>query len=65
MINHAFTTRPPLRCIYYGCFTKSSRGFIKIIPLKNNNCTLTMRRQLFCGAKSTLLQCKTIGFTIH
>ena len=37
-------------------------GFVKIIPLKSDNCALTLRKRLFCNAKPTLLPCKTAAF---
>ncbi|ATV54697.1 hypothetical protein CTM61_04200 [Prevotella intermedia] len=30
--------------------------------LKSDNCTLTLRKRLFCDAKPTLLPCKTAAF---
>ncbi|ATV32006.1 hypothetical protein CTM45_11320 [Prevotella intermedia] len=36
--------------------------FVKINPLKNDNCALTLRKRLFCNAKPTLLPCKTAAF---
>ncbi|APW33144.1 hypothetical protein BWX39_10670 [Prevotella intermedia ATCC 25611 = DSM 20706] len=33
--------------------------FVKIIPKKNTNFDLTLRKRLFCNAKPTLLPCKT------
>ena len=40
----------------------NSLGFVKIIPLKNGNFDLTLRKRLFCNAKPTLLPCKTAAF---
>ncbi|AWX07591.1 hypothetical protein CTM55_08240 [Prevotella intermedia] len=37
-------------------------SFVKIIPLKSDNCALTLRKRLFCIAKPTLLPCKTATF---
>ena len=37
-------------------------NFVKIILLKSDNCTLTLRKRLFCAAKPTLLPCKTAAF---
>ena len=37
-------------------------NFVKIIPLKSDNCALTLRKRLFCDAKPTLLPCKTAAF---
>ncbi|ATV28640.1 hypothetical protein CTM63_05545 [Prevotella intermedia] len=39
-----------------------SFNFVKIIPLKSDNCALTLRKRLFCDAKPTLLPCKTAAF---
>ena len=36
--------------------------FVKIIPMKNDNFDLTLRKRLFCDAKPTLLPCKTAAF---
>ncbi|PIK21271.1 hypothetical protein CTI18_08080 [Prevotella intermedia] len=36
--------------------------FVKIIPLKIDNCALALRKRLFCNAKPTLLPCKTAAF---
>ena len=36
--------------------------FVKIIPLKSDNCALMLRKRLFCDAKPTLLPCKTAAF---
>ena len=35
---------------------------VKIIPLKNGNCVLALRKRLFCNAKPTLLPCKRAAF---
>mgnify|MGYP006965633925 FL=1 len=35
---------------------------VKIIPLKNGNCVLALRKRLFCNAKPTLLPCKRATF---
>ncbi|PJF01178.1 hypothetical protein CUB97_08055 [Prevotella intermedia] len=40
-------------------------NFVKIIPLKSDNCALTLRKRLFCDAKPTLLPCKTAAFTMQ
>ena len=37
-------------------------SFVKIIPLKSDNCALALRKRLFCDAKPTLLPCKTAAF---
>ncbi|PJE98818.1 hypothetical protein CUB97_10610 [Prevotella intermedia] len=39
--------------------------FVKIIPLKNDNCVLTLRKWLFCVAKQPLLPCKTYAFRMQ
>ncbi|PDP67665.1 hypothetical protein CLI70_09935 [Prevotella intermedia] len=36
--------------------------FVKIIPKKNDNFDLALRKRLFCIAKPTLLPCKTAAF---
>ena len=36
--------------------------FVRIIPKKNANFVLTLRKRLFCNAKPTLLPCKTAAF---
>ena len=36
--------------------------FVKIILLKSSNYALALRKRLFCNAKPTLLERKTIGF---
>ena len=36
--------------------------FVKIIPKKNDNFDLALRKRLFCDAKPTLLPCKTAAF---
>ena len=40
----------------------NSLDFVKIIPLKNANFDLALRKRLFCNAKPTLLPCKTAAF---
>ena len=37
-------------------------NFVKIIPLKSDNCALALRKRLFCNAKPTLLPYKTAAF---
>ena len=37
-------------------------NLVKIIPLKSDNCALTLWKRLFCNAKPTLLPCKTATF---
>ena len=41
---------------------KKPLHFVKIIPLKNRNFDLALRKRLFCDAKPTLLPCKTAAF---
>ena len=36
--------------------------FVRIIPKKNANFDLALRKRLFCDAKPTLLPCKTAAF---
>ena len=36
--------------------------FVKIIPLKKDNCALALRKRRFCVAKEPLLACKTYAF---
>ena len=40
----------------------NSLDFVKIIPSKNDNFDLALRKRLFCNAKPTLLPCKTAAF---
>ncbi|OWP31562.1 hypothetical protein CBG55_10050 [Prevotella intermedia] len=46
------------------CFVKGRKhfSFVKIIPKKNDNFDLTLRKRLFCIAKQPLLPCKTYAF---
>ncbi|APW33351.1 hypothetical protein BWX39_10585 [Prevotella intermedia ATCC 25611 = DSM 20706] len=41
---------------------KNRLDFVKIIPKKNSNFDLALRKRLFCAAKHTLLPCKTAAF---
>ena len=41
---------------------KATLGFVKKIPLKSDNCDLTLRKRRFCVAKEPLLPCKTYAF---
>ena len=43
-------------------FLKKPLRFVKIIPTKNDNFDLALRKRLFCNAKPTLLPCKTAAF---
>ena len=42
--------------------TKKRPYFVKIIPLKKDNCALALRKRRFCDAKQPLLPCKTYAF---
>ena len=42
--------------------TKNHPYFVKIIPLKKDNCVLALRKRRFCVAKEPLLPCKTYAF---
>ena len=44
---------------------ENSPCFVKIIPTKNGNFDLALRKRLFCNAKPTLLPCKTAAFTMQ
>ena len=46
-------------------FLKKPLRFVKIIPTKNGNFDLALRKRLFCNAKPTLLPCKTAAFTMQ
>ena len=46
-------------------FLKKPLRFVKIIPLKNRNFDLALRKRLFCDAKPTLLPCKRAAFTMQ
>jgi len=41
---------------------KNHFAFVKIIPKKNANFDLALRKRLVCNAKPTLLPCKTAAF---
>ena len=43
-------------------FLKNPFRFVKIIPTKNDNFDLALRKRLFCDAKPTLLPCKRAAF---
>ena len=55
-----------LQVFFSNLFDETARillfAFVKIIPLKSDNCALTLRKRLFCDAKPTLLPCKTAAF---
>jgi len=42
--------------------TENPFYFVKIIPLKKDNCALALRKRRFCVAKEPLLPCKTYAF---
>ena len=42
--------------------TENPSCFVKIIPLKKDNCVLALRKRRFCVAKEPLLPCKTYAF---
>ncbi|ATV26660.1 hypothetical protein CTM62_07975 [Prevotella intermedia] len=41
---------------------KNTSAFVKIIPLKSDNCALTLRKRRFCTPKAALLPCKRAAF---
>ncbi|ATV27561.1 hypothetical protein CTM62_12575 [Prevotella intermedia] len=41
---------------------ENSFSFVKIIPKKNENFDLALRKRLFCRPKQPLLPCKTYAF---
>ena len=49
------------QCFFLAVSNKSPI-FVKILPTKNGNFGLTMRKRLFCDAKEPLLPCKTYAF---
>ena len=74
----SFCNNASLTCSFYSfCHLSSGRAnrscamkkylqnrfcFVRIIPNKNANFDLTLRKRLFCNAKPTLLPCKTAVF---
>ncbi|PIK21545.1 hypothetical protein CTI18_05260 [Prevotella intermedia] len=44
---------------------KNTSGFVKIIPLKTDNCALTLRKRRFCTPKAALLPCKRAAFRMQ
>ena len=42
--------------------TENPSYFVKIIPLKKDNCVLALRKRRFCVVKEPLLPCKTYAF---
>ena len=65
---------PSIRCVHLENLDKlessrisiiefaNSLGFVKIIPKKNGNFDLALRKRLFWTAKQPLLPCKTYAF---
>ena len=49
------------KCFFLAVSNKSPI-FVKILPTKNGNFGLAMRKRLFCDAKQPLLPCKTYAF---
>ena len=74
----SFCNNASLTCSFYSfCHLSSGRAnrscamkkhlqnrfcFVRIIPEKNANFDLALRKWLFCNAKPTLLPCKTAAF---
>ena len=74
----SFCNNASLTCSFYSfCHLSSGRAnrscamkkhlqnrfcFVRIIPKKNGNFGLALRKRLFCNAKPTLLPCKTAAF---
>ena len=74
----SFCNNASLTCSFYPfCHLSSGRAnrscamkkhlqnrfcFVRIIPKKNGNFGLALRKRLFCNAKPTLLPCKTYAF---
>ena len=74
----SFCNNASLTCSFYPfCHPSSGRAnrscamkkhlqnlfcFVRIIPKKNANFGLALRKRLFCDAKPTLLPCKTVTF---
>ena len=74
----SFCNNASLTCSFYPfCHLSSGRAnrscamkkhlqnrfcFVRIIPKKNANFDLALRKRLFCNAKPTLLPCKTAAF---
>ena len=74
----SFCNNASLTCSFYSfCHPSSGRAnrscamkkhlqnrfcFVRIIPKKNGNFGLALRKRLFCNAKPTLLPCKTYAF---
>ncbi len=77
----SFCNNASLTCSFYSfCHPSSGRAnrscamkkhlqnrfcFVRIIPKKNGNFGLALRKRLFCNAKLTLLPCKTAAFGIR
>ena len=77
----SFCNNASLTCSFYPfCHPSSGRAnrscamkkhlqnrfcFVRIIPKKNANFDLALRKRLFCNAKPTLLPCKTAAFRMQ
>ncbi len=47
---------------FFRAVSNKSPIFVKILPTKNGNFGLMVRKRLFCDAKQPLLPCKTYAF---
>ncbi len=52
------------QCFFLAVSNKSPI-FVKILPTKNGNFGLALRKRLFCDAKQPLLPCKTYAFAMQ
>ena len=52
------------QCFFLAVSNKSPI-FVKILPTKNGNFGLALRKRLFCDAKGPLLPCKTYAFAMQ
>ena len=52
------------QCFFLAVSNKSPI-FVKILPTKNGNFDLAMRKRRFCAAKQPLLPCKTYAFAMR
>ena len=52
------------QCFFLAVSNKSLI-FVKILPTKNGNFDLAVRKRLFCDAKQPLLPCKTYAFAMQ
>ena len=50
---------------FFRAVSNKSPIFVKILPTKNGNFGLAVRKRLFCDAKQPLLPCKTYAFTMQ